>query len=235
MKKVFGLTVCLLFVWFDSGRGQYLNLQHHFDFGKDRHYFTNTLEGLGVDSWGAWFGFIDVDHKSLRSGTANHDWQIGTQLIYFELNRYFALGKLLRISGLKSWDFTLQYNDSDADFIPYAFLAGLSWNRLFAPGLDSHLEFLLRQEEGQKLGWQLTFVWFKEWQCCGETCQWLGYFDWWQNDAGCFLMAEPQLVANLKFLGLGKRFWLGTEWEINLAAASEKNSVNPTLFLRYDF
>jgi len=235
MKFLAALLTVFLFLLANEADGQYLNIQHHLDFGKDRHYFTNTLEGLAFDKNGAWFGFIDVDHRSARSGSATHDWQPGAQLIYFEINRYFSLSRLIHLKQVSSWDFTLQYNDSDAGFIPYAYLFGLSWNNIFSPFLDAHVEFLFRQEEHQKPGWQFTGVWFKTWQFLKTDWQFLGYSDWWKNDAGKFFMAEPQLVFNLKNLGLGKRFWFGTEWEINIGEKSSYNSINPTLFLRYDF
>ena len=155
MKSLAGLLAVFLFLLVTEADGQYLNIQHHLDFGKDRHYFTNTLEGLAFDKTGAWFGFIDVDHRSARSGSATHDWQPGAQLIYFEINRYFSLSRLIHLKQVRSWDFTLQYNDSDAGFIPYAYLFGLSWNSVFSSFLDVHIEFLFRQEEHQKPGCSL--------------------------------------------------------------------------------
>jgi hypothetical protein len=226
--------VLLLFLT-SNVQGQYLNIQHHLDFGKDRHFFTNTLEGLAFDDLGAWFGFIDVDHKSNKSGFEGGNWQLGSQLIYFEINRYFSMGNILKSNTLKNLDFTIQYNDSDADFIPHAYLLGFSVNQIFPSFMDAHLEFLFRQEDKQKAGWQLTGVWFKDWNLFGLNWQFLGYFDWWKNDFGRFFMAEPQLVFNLESIGLGKRFWFGTEWEINLGEDSDYNSTNPTIFLRYDF
>lgn len=234
MRKWFGLPFLLL-LGLQSANAQYLNIQHHLDFGKNRHYFTNTLEGLAFDDLGAWFGFIDVDHKSSLNGTAEKEWQIGAQFIYFELNRYFSLNNILKNETLKNWDFTVQYNDSDADFIPYAYLIGFSWNQRFTSFIDAHVEFLFRQEENQKAGWQLTGVWLKSWKMAGLDWQFLGYFDWWKNDYGGFFMAEPQFVFNLEPIGTGKRFWSGTEWEINLSKVSGYTSTNPTIFLRYDF
>ncbi|HHM24171.1 MAG TPA: DUF5020 family protein [Bacteroidetes bacterium] len=227
--------VVMIFGGWTIARAQYLNLQHHFDFGRERHYFTNTLEGLAVDGWGAWFGFIDVDHRSRRSGTAGHDWQPGAQLIYFEINRYFGLSKFFSASWMKSWDFTVQYNDSDAGFIPYAYLIGFSKNGILGKWLDAHLEFLFRKEEGERPGWQLTGVWFREFHVGQWPWQVSGYFDLWKNDFGRFFMAEPQLLFSLRPLLGSRRFWLGTEWELNWGEEPQYRSINPTLFLRYDF
>jgi len=235
MRRVFFALLVTMICWTGNAVPQYLNIQHHFDFGKNRYYFTNTLEGLALDDWGAWFGFIDVDHRSSRNGTGTKEWQLGAQLIYFELNRYFSLARWFSSPFLQKWDFTIQYNDSDAEFIPYAYLVGFSVNQVAGRWMDAHLEFLFRKEEGQKPGWQLTGVWFKEWHFLGHTWQFLGYFDWWKNDFGKFFMAEPQLVLSLERFGLGKRFWFGTEWEINIGEDPGYNQTNPTLFLRYDF
>ena len=234
-RRALGILTALLFATTSAALAQYLNLQQHMDFGKNRHYFTTTLEGLAVDSWGSWFGFIDVDHSSKTSGTADTDWHPGAQLIYFEINRYFSLQGLSKSAFLQRWDFTVQYNDADVDYIPTAYLIGLSCNRILGDICDVHLEFLLRQEEKQKLGWQFTGVWFKEFRLSGWRWRLCGYFDWWKNDFGRFWMAEPQILCSLEKLGIGQRFWLGSEWEINIGPEDADDSVNPTLFVQYDF
>jgi hypothetical protein len=224
-----------LLLWATNGHAQYLNLQQHADFGKTRHYFTTTLEGMGVDAWGSWFGFIDADHRSLTARTSSHDWQLGVQFVYFELNRYFNLAPLFSAPALKNWELTVQYNDSPADFIQPAYLAGVVWDNLFSRYLYAHLEFLLRKEEQQRLAWQLTGVWSKDFHVGNALFNLEGYFDFWQNDAGLWWMAEPQALINLKFLGMSRRFWLGTEWELNWSQNGSANQINPTLFIRYDF
>ncbi len=231
----FSLALVLLLFSVEIAKAQYLNLQQHADFGKQRHYFTTTLEGLGVDAWGSWFGFIDADHRSLRAGTGTHDWQVGVQLVYFELNRYFNLGSLLHSSALRNAEFTVQYNDSPAEFIRPAYLVGFVWDNLFPRALYAHLEFMLRKEEQQRLAWQITGVWTKDFHAGNLLFNVEGYFDFWKNDVGLWWMAEPQALVNLKFLGISRRFWLGTEWELNWSQNGSYNQINPTLFLRYDF
>ena len=233
--RTFWILTAVLLVTAPDIFAQYLNLQQHMDFGKNRHYFTTTLEGMAVDNYGSWFGFIDVDHESKSSGTANSNWHLGAQLIYFEINRYFSLRGLSNNAFLQRWDITVQYNDSDAAYIPMAYLIGISCNRILGNFCDAHLEFLLRKEEKQKLGWQLTAVWAKEFHLGRGRWQLCGYFDWWKNDSGKFWMAEPQILFNLEQLGIGSRFWLGSKCEINIGPQNSNNSVNPTIFLQYDF
>jgi len=231
----FGATLWILLLGFFPARAQYLNLQQHADFGKRRHYFTTTLEGVGIDAWGSWFGFIDADHRSLTSGTGTHDWELGVQCVYFELNRYFNLGHWLKKPALTSIEWTIQYNDSPADFIRPAYLTGFVWDNLFSRYLYAHLEFLIRKEEQQRLAWQLTGVWSKDFHVGRFLLNLEGYFDFWQSDDGLWWMSEPQFLVNFSSLGLNKRFWLGTEWELNWSQNGSYNQINPTLFIRYDF
>ena len=236
MRTKRSLLLLIVIVAFSTtGKAQYLNIQHHADFGKDRHYFTTTLEGLGFDDWGSWFGFIDADHKSLRSGTGSADWQMGVQLIYFELSRYFNLSKWLPGRFFQNLEATLQYNDSPAAFIQPAYLAGVVWDNLFPKYAYAHLEFLLRKEEQQQLAWQITGVWNKDFHIGKTNWSFQGYFDYWKNDAGLWWMSEPQLLVNLHSMGISRRFWLGTEWELNWSQNGSTNQMNPTLFIRYDF
>ncbi|GBD93471.1 hypothetical protein BMS3Abin05_01054 [bacterium BMS3Abin05] len=234
MKKGIILTFLILGISINS-QAQYLNIQQHADFGKERHYFTTTLEGLGFDGWGSWFGFIDADHRSLTSHTGSSDWQFGVQFVYFELNRYFNLSKILPGKVFQNLEVTIQYNDSPASFIQPAYLAGITWDNLFPKYLYAHLEFLLRKEEQQRLAWQITGVWSKEFHLKQTLWSFQGYFDYWANDAGLWWMSEPQLLINLQPLGISKRLWMGTEWELNWSQNGSYNQINPTLFLRYDF
>jgi hypothetical protein len=42
------------------------NIQQHYDFGKDRDYFTTTLEMFKPDEYGSTYFFVDFDYNALR-------------------------------------------------------------------------------------------------------------------------------------------------------------------------
>ena len=98
------------------------NIQTHYDMGKDRGYFTTTVEMFKPDKTGNTFFFIDMDYGS--GGVKN-----SPSLAYFEIARCFTLGK-----SPFSWH--VEYNGGlfnshgYANNISNAWLTGLdySWN-----------------------------------------------------------------------------------------------------------
>jgi len=72
------------------------NLQLHYDFGKDRKFFTATLEMFKPDTLGSTYWFVDFDHNSgfgyeLRSMSS----------AYWEISREFYIPGIKKIKGLK--------------------------------------------------------------------------------------------------------------------------------------
>jgi len=80
------------------------NLQLHYNFGEDRHFFTSTLEMFKPDSLGSTFWFVDFDFNS-------PDKPRGISMAYWEMSRDFYIPGIKRIKGLEEFGFHIEYND----------------------------------------------------------------------------------------------------------------------------
>ena len=209
------------------------NLQLHYDFGRDRQYFTSTLEMLEPDALGATFWFVDFDYNTAEKNKS-------ASLAYWEIARYFTLPIFN-----KQLSASLQYNDglmigSDAagswgQSLNSAWLAGLSY---FIPIGKGNLsaELLYRHMDVSKSpDGQLTLVWFFPFFNGG--LQFTGYLDYWTQDLVSIgkkniLQAEPQI-----WYVVSTHLSLGGEVEIsrNFGGYLDDLKAFPTLAVKWTF
>jgi hypothetical protein len=213
------------------------NIQLHYDLGKDRGYFTSTIEMFKPDKTGNTFFFVDFDY-----GAGDVD---GVSLAYLEIARCFTIGK-------SPWSWHAEYNGGFGQFrftpfngaysINNAWLTGLdySWNAPdFSKGFS--VKTLYKYIDGKHdASFQLTGVWY--YKMLNNKLLFTGFADFWREDnyfgAGpgaettrYVFLAEPQLWYN--FAG---NFKVGGEIELSNNFAGMKGfNVMPTLGLRYDF
>jgi len=201
------------------------NFQLHYDFGKDRKYFTSTFEMFKPDEYGATYWFVDFDF--------NHPGNKSASLGYFEIARY-----LLLPLPIKNVSATVQYNDGTAPWGPlgHVWLAGLSYPIDF--GLFTlNTDFLYRKNyfsEGSDM--QITGVWYIP--LFQGKVTFTGFFDLWSTknfatDSRDFVfLSEPQLWYNIgNHLGLGGVDAISN----NFIPGKTVVQVNPTLGFKWIF
>ena len=204
MKKFIAVGICMLAV---STFGQ--NLQVHYDFGEDRHFFTSTLEMYKATKKGAWFWFVDFDYNTKKKSAS---------LAYWEIARYFNLPVLNNKLSLK-----LEYNDGlmlgnlpEGDYWgePFhsAWLGGLGYS-LDLKFITLQTDLLYRyMQVSNSPDWQLTLSWFEPY--FNGKIVFTGFVDWWSQD----LYGEKKMVFQsepLIWYMATPNFGLGGEVEIS--------------------
>jgi hypothetical protein len=199
------------------------NLQLHYDFGKDRKYFTSTFELFKVDEYGATFSFIDFDHNDYGNKTIS--------LAYFEIARYF------KISFLGDLQPTIQYNDGYSNFgrLGNVFLIGAMYP-VDLGIFKINSELLYRKDylsDGNDI--QATLSWYKPF--LNDFLVFSGFLDLWtakkpETDRKIVLLTEPQI-----WLNIWKRLSVGSELEIssNFIPGEKDVLFNPTLAIKWNF
>jgi len=202
------------------------NFQLHYDMGKDRKYFTSTIEMFKPDEYGATFFFVDFDFN--RGGNNS------ISLAYFEIARY------INIPGVKGLSGTIQYNDGTAPWGPlgHIWLGGASYSFDVPFGLS--VDLLARKDYlSDGLDGQITVVWFKPF--FDGKLTFTGFLDIWTytnatDEKDIVLLTEPQLWYNL-----GKHLAIGTEIEISHKFlppdinGEYKLEINPTIAAKWNF
>jgi len=201
------------------------NFQLHYDFGKDRKYFTSTFEMYKQDEYGATYWFVDIDY--------NHPGNKSASLAYYEIARYILLP--LPVKNISA---TVQYNDGTAPWGPlgHIWLVGLSYPinlGLFTLNTD----VLYRKDYFSKGGdMQITGVWYIP-VFDGKLIL-TGFFDLWSTknfatDKRDFVfLSEPQWWINVtNHLGLGGE----VEISNNFIPGKTTVQVNPTLGFKWTF
>ncbi len=193
-------TETVLFLLCLATLGTAQNLQIHYDYGKDRNFFTTTLEMLQVDKLGSTFWFVDMDY--------NNPGNKSMSLAYWEIARYFTLPL-----GNRKGSATIQYNDGMAPWGPLhsVWLFGLSMP-IDLGIITFNTDILYRQMyTSDAPDFQLTFAWFKP---LAERFNFMGFLDIWTQDIvgdeTMVFLAEPQL-----WYVLSSRFSVGGELEIS--------------------
>jgi hypothetical protein len=180
------------------------NIQLHYDFGKDREFFTSTIEMFKADSLGSTFFFIDFDYGAEKNAMG---------LAYFEIARYFTLPVLDH-----KLDVSLQFNDglgraAGLGFpIGQVWLAGLSYP-INLKLMEVKVDLLYRRADySEGSDWQFTAAWFRPFG--KERLLFSGFIDLWSETRDgnhqIVFQAEPQLWANVY-----QKLFLGTELEIS--------------------
>lgn len=209
------------------------NVQLHRDFGKDRDYFTSTVEMFKPDKWGNTFFFIDMNYSD---GDVE-----GVSLAYWEIARVINLGKLpLGFHAEYDGGFGQWKVDSlgGAYQINDAWLAGFdySWNNQdFSKGIS--IKALYKYIDGKHdASFQLTAVWYAHF--FNRKLSFTGFADFWKednifgtNETDFVFLTEPQLWYN-PF----EHFSIGSEIEIsNNFGGMEGFNVMPTLAVKWTF
>jgi hypothetical protein len=218
------------------------NLQLHYDLGKDRKYYTATLEMFRPDSLGSTYWFIDLDFNfpgAPRSMSAT----------YWEISREFYIPWLKKNPSLKNLAFHLEYNDGFTAFKDSGEMMGAaSYNSVFLTGFSYPVRMgnvristqgLVRIPRGMD-GWpdfQITLVWFQP--VFRKKVLITGFIDFWTQDrrAGpgkkeVVIQTEPQFWFMVR-----PKLAVGSEIEIshNFPSGPKSWQVNPTVAFRWEF
>ena len=217
------------------------NAQLHYDFGKDRKFFTATFEMFKPDTLGSTFWFIDLDVDfpgKPRSMSA----------AYLEFSREFYLPWLKKNKTLKDLAFHLEYNDGFGAYGDSSDrMNAFSYNSVFLTGFSYpvHLgpvtlttQWLLRLPRGMnRPDFQFTLVWFQP--LFGNRVMFTGFADLWSQDQ----LADPdhkelvfQTEPQLWYL-LNPHLAIGGEVEIsrNFPYGPNPWLASPTLGFRWEF
>jgi len=221
MKKI--LVLLVLAGGFVMTHAQ--NVQLHYDMGKDRGYFTSTVEKFAPDAWGSTFFFVDFNYSSK-----------GPKEAYWEISRDLKTGK----SPLA---LHVEYNgglhaDSLVSFqINNAYLGGISYSfnaKDFSKGLTLMALYKYIQGNESPNNFQLTAVWYAHLFNGKLTLS--GFADFWR-EKNAFLgtdyvfLSEPQIWYNFS-----KMFAVGSEIELGYNFAGVKDfKVCPTAAVKYTF
>jgi len=236
MKKIillFSLTLPLAL------RAQ--NLQLHYDFGKDRRFYTATLEMFKPDTLGSTFWFVDFDFNfpgNPRSMSA----------AYWEISRDFYIPWFRNNEALKDLGLHIEYNDGFASFADTVGIMGVaSYNSIFLTGFSYPVkigrvvlttQFLCRMPKGMDVpDFQFTIVWFQV--LFDKRILFTGFLDLWSQDKvmdpdrkELVFQTEPQL-----WYMITPKIGIGGEAEIskNFPAGPQAWQVTPTLAFRWEF
>jgi hypothetical protein len=237
MRKIFALLLLLAphLAWAQ-------NLQLHYDLGKERKFFTSTLEMFKPDSFGSTYWFVDLDFNfpgSPRSMSA----------AYWEISRDFYIPWLKNNPDLKYLGFHLEYNDGFTAFRDSGEMMGAaSYNSVFLTGFSYPVkigevkivtQLLCRMPRGMD-GFpdvQLTLVWFQP--VLRNKVLITGFIDFWTQDK----IAQPdkkevviQTEPQFWFMVL-PRLAIGSEIEIshNFPVGPRDWQINPTVAFRWEF
>lgn len=217
------------------------NLQLHYDFGKERKFYTATLEMFKPDSLGSTFWFVDFDFNfpgKPRSMSA----------VYGEISRDFYIPWLKNEPALQKLGFHIEYDDGFTAFRDSGNMMGAaSYNRVFLTGFSYPVkigqvvlttQWLCRMPRGMDVpDFQFTVVWFQP--LFSNKVLFTGFIDLWSQDKvlnpdkkELVFQTEPQLWFLLR-----PRFGLGGEAEIsrNFPVGPHAWQVNPTLAVRWEF
>lgn len=217
-------------------------LQLHVDFNRQPiagDILTMTLEHYSEWKYGDNFFFLDIEGKP--------NFKTDAETLYYEYIPRLSLDKvfstrILPGNYLGELYATIQYNNSDRDFINQVWLYGVSIDLLGQPNYGfSNVHFLIREEETQDTSYQLTLAWGQPFRLGDWHFVFNGFVDYWKDDSKRVFLAEPQLRIPLSNI-VGKENILsntvvGSEIEItkDLFGKGYGWEINPTLFFSFQF
>ena len=157
MSKKFILAGAVLALGFGQVVTAQTNLQIFYDFGRDRHHVTTTLEGFYGDNWGNTFFFIDHDFNG-KDANGKVESPSGT---YMEIARCFNFWQNTKLGGLS---LQAEYNGGvyNGYNIKNAFLTGFDYflhSKDFRYTFNFKVLYKYIQNTTQKVPMQFTFVW----------------------------------------------------------------------------
>ena len=237
MRKRFLLAIFLnihaLFIF-----GQ--NLQLHYDFGEDRHFFTSTLEMFRSDSLGSTFWFVDFDFNS-------PDKPRGISLAYWEISRDFYIPGIKRFRGFEKLCFHIEYNDGvqiekpdSGETIGYnlnsTWLAGFSYPVQLGDVVIGTMLLYKYPRGATSADFQFTAVWCQS--LFRDKLILTGFLDVWSQDKiyekgkEIVFQTEPQF-----WYALINHIYVGGEIEIskNFPFGPNEWKFQPTLGFKWEF
>ncbi|MDD2380314.1 MAG: DUF5020 family protein [Mariniphaga sp.] len=208
------------------------NIQLHYDMGKDRNFFTSTVEMFKPDSWGSTFFFIDMDYSSDARNVEN-----GVSLAYWEIARSFRWNETQKIQPRLEYNggvFKLEGENTPFVPIENCLLAGLEqtfassdFSKIFT--LQANYKYIQDKEDAS---FQITGVWTV--QLLQGKVTFTGFADFWKEEMSWGtdfrFLSEPQLWFNAT-----KNLALGTEVELSNNFEADEFFVKPTLGVKYTF
>ena len=247
MNKIWMVLICILIatrgaVAKEESYFSYTELQLHADWGRqpvDSDIWTATFEHFSKWKYGDNFFFLDIEGKP--------DMKTEADALYFEYAPRFSLDKIFRTKILPTKYLgelygTVQYNDSDRDFINRVWLYGISLDFAGQPNFGfSNLHFLVREEETQDTSYQLTFAWGQPFNLGNWNFSFNGFADYWKDNEKHVFLTEPQFRLSLSnFFGKDNflaNVSIGTEIEISKDFFGKDYGweINPTVFILFPF
>jgi hypothetical protein len=217
------------------------NLQLHYDFGKERKFYTATLEMFKPDTLGSTFWFVDFDFNFPGSPRSMSS-------AYWEISRDFYIPWLKKLPAFEKLGFHIEYNDGFTAFKDSdSYMGVASYNNVFLTGFSypvkiGPVEFtaqgLLRMPRGMDVpDFQITLVWFN--LLFHNKLLFTGFIDLWSQDKLLYpdskelvFQTEPQLWYLVR-----PKIGLGGEAEIskNFPVGPHAWQINPTLAFRWEF
>lgn len=230
MKKLFAVAAVAVLSLGQVCKAQ-TNIQFFRDFGKDRNYYTATLEGFYTDKGGDTFFFSDFNFSNQKNvyGASNQ--------VYFEIER-----------GLNFW-----HDSALKDFSIHVEYDGATWGQSMAClgakyqfhnddfsrffTVELMYDFMFGQDATTPL--KLTGVWAVNNLFGAKFLTFKGFFDFWGLDntwsatktTKWAFLTEPQL-----WFMVGEHLDLGTEIECSVNFAGHEGFMcNPCLGARWRF
>lgn len=232
MKKLFLIAFFALLV---SALSAQVNIQLHYDMGKDRGYLTSTVEMFKPDKYGSTFFFIDMDYNvGDLKGVCMAYWEVARALKFWEAPIAFHTEYNGGLGRFGAEDAQGGYN------INSAFLNGIEYSLNsadFSRGLT--LQAMHKYIQGKHdASFQLTAVWYLH--LFKGKLSFTGFADFWREDNFHFsdgettkfvFLSEPQLWFNFN-----KHIAAGGEVEFSSNFGGMKGfHVMPTLGLKFTF
>jgi hypothetical protein len=196
-----------------------------------------TFQHYSEQSYGDWFIFFDSLGK-LR-GTGEY---LKAGEIYFHVEPRFSIPRVLSLGRpnseavIKDYYFVFRYNDSDVSYLNRAVLWGFSVDLNYSDRWAHSVTAYLRKEDNHKTAPHIGTVWSTEFKIGAHPFSFNGFIDYYKNDAGWVLNAQPQILWSLETMGLNS-VWLGSEQQIahNFYGTDTGWSWMPTIFMKVVF
>ena len=209
------------------------NIQLHYDLGKDRKYFTTTVEMFKPDKYGSTFFFIDMDYSSDARNVDN-----GISLAYWEIARAFQWNENQKIMPRVEYNGGVFKLDGDLPWVSIenCWLAGVehTWassdfSKLLT--LQANYKYIKGKEDAS---FQITAVWTVNFL---KKMSFLGFADFWKEDmvwegstTSYRFLAEPQIWYNFN-----QHFAMGSEIELGSNFVGDTFNVCPTIAVKATF
>lgn len=230
MKKTLILAIASMLFAGQVCKAQ-TNIQCFYDFGKDRHYVTTTVEGFYNDRVGDTFFFVDLYFSNIKNVYS------ASNGAYFEIERSFNFWKE---SALKDFSVLVEYDGSTwsqsvFDFGPKYTFHSEDWSKYISVALVYDVMFGATATTPLKL----TGSWAIKGLFGVPALSFNGFYDIWGldstfasgNTSKWSFISEPQL-----WFRFAKHFDVGTEIELSCNFAGHEGFMcNPCLGLRWTF